>query len=113
MLPPVLRSVSPLELAQRLQAERRGVPFLVYVDGDGHQRIVDLGGTDTARSIGRQASSAVALMWDTEVSRVHALLERVGDDWTLADDGLSRNGSFVNGRRLRGRRRLADGDSIT
>jgi DNA-binding CsgD family transcriptional regulator len=39
-------------------------------------------------------------------------LERAGALWTLVDDGLSRNGSFVNGERLRGRRRLVDGDEL-
>ena len=43
---------------------------------------------------------------------MHAVLERAGGHWTLVDDGLSRNGSFVNGRRVLGRRRLADGDEI-
>ena len=33
-------------------------------------------------------------------------------EWTLADDGLSRNGSFVNGERVAGRRRLRDGDEL-
>lgn len=47
---------------------------------------------------------------DTEVSRLHAQLERVGADWVLADDGLSRNGTYVDGERLTGRRRLRDGD---
>ena len=28
------------------------------------------------------------------------------------DDGLSRNGTFVNGERLSGRRRLTDGDTL-
>jgi DNA-binding CsgD family transcriptional regulator len=36
----------------------------------------------------------------------------VGGDWTVVDDGLSRNGSFVNGDRLAGRRRLVDGDVV-
>jgi pSer/pThr/pTyr-binding forkhead associated (FHA) protein len=109
-LPPALRSVSPAELAARLQAERRGAPFLVYVDGDGGQRIVGLG--ERPLSIGRQAANDIALEWDSEVSRVHAVLEPVGAEWTLADDGLSRNGTFVNGERVRGRRRLADGDLL-
>ena len=43
VLPPALRSVSPRELAQRIDAERRGLPFLVHLDGDGRQRIVELG----------------------------------------------------------------------
>jgi hypothetical protein len=108
VLPPALRSVSPAELAERLHAERRGVPFVLYLDGDGHQRIVELDGGPLC--IGREPSSDIPLDWDTEVSRAHAMLERVGSEWTLVDDGLSRNGSFVNGRRVRGRPRLDDGD---
>jgi pSer/pThr/pTyr-binding forkhead associated (FHA) protein len=96
-----------------LRVERLGHPFLVHLDGDGRQHIVELAERDRALSIGRQPSNDVPLPWDTEVSRVHAMLEPVADEWTLVDDGLSRNGSFVNGRRLRARHRLADGDRIT
>jgi pSer/pThr/pTyr-binding forkhead associated (FHA) protein len=111
-LPPILRTVSPAELAERVHAERRGVPFIVYLDGDGRQRLLDLGEHGRALSIGRGETNDVALGWDAEVSRVHAMLEPVGAEWTLVDDGLSRNGSFVNGERVRGRRRLVDGDMI-
>jgi pSer/pThr/pTyr-binding forkhead associated (FHA) protein len=109
-LPPTLRYVSPAELAERLEAERRGLPFLLYLDEEHHQRIVAL--ESEALSIGREPDCDVCLGWDDEVSRTHAVLERVGGAWTLIDDGLSRNGSFVNGRRIHGRRRLQDGDSI-
>ena len=44
--------------------------------------------------------------------RAHAELEYVGGQWALADDGLSRNGTFVNGQPVRGRRRLRDGDCL-
>ena len=108
----MLRSVTPRELADRLRAERHGTPFLLYLDGERRQHIVELQDADRL-SIGRQASSDVPLTWDSEVSRVHAVLERLSGAWTLCDDGLSRNGSFVNGERLSGRRVLADGDSIT
>ena len=54
----------------------------------------------------------VQLTGDARVSRVHAILERAGGDWTLFDDGLSRNGSFVNATKLVGRRRLVDGDRV-
>ena len=111
VLPPALRLVSPRELAQRIDAERRGLPFLVHLDGDGHQRIVELGDLASV-SVGRSPATDVPLVWDTEVSRLHAVLEHEGGAWTIADEGLSRNGSFVNGRRLRGRRRLRDGDAI-
>jgi pSer/pThr/pTyr-binding forkhead associated (FHA) protein len=112
VLPPALRSVTPAELAERLQAERRGTPFALYLDGDGRQRIVELS-DGRPLCIGRLASSDIALPWDTEVSRAHAMLEPVGEEWTLVDDGLSRNGSYVNGQRVRARQRLADGDTIT
>jgi pSer/pThr/pTyr-binding forkhead associated (FHA) protein len=46
------------------------------------------------------------------VSRLHAQVECVGEDWTLVDDGVSRNGSFVSGERVTGRRRLNDGDTL-
>jgi pSer/pThr/pTyr-binding forkhead associated (FHA) protein len=110
-LPPMLRQVSPVELQERLAAERRGTPFLLYLDGERRQRIVEL--TGRSLSIGREDESDVPLPWDGEVSRVHAVLDRIGTSWTISDDGLARNGSFVNGTRLRGRRRLEDGDAIT
>jgi pSer/pThr/pTyr-binding forkhead associated (FHA) protein len=112
VLPPSLRTVSPVELAERLRHERVGEPFLLYLDGEGRQQIRELSGRRPL-SIGRQPSNDVPLPWDTEVSRVHAMLEPVAEEWTLVDDGLSRNGSFVNGRRLHARHRLADGDRIT
>jgi pSer/pThr/pTyr-binding forkhead associated (FHA) protein len=110
-LPPALRFVSPRELVERLEAERRGTPFLLYLDEGRRQHIVELA-SGSALTIGREPDSEVCLGWDSEVSRAHAVLERVGGAWTLIDDGLSRNGSFVNGRRVHGRKRLDDGDAI-
>ena len=92
-----------------LDAERLGVPFLLYRDGGGTQVILALSGPIT---VGRRAERDVALPWDTEVSRLHAQLEPVGSDWIVVDDGLSRNGTHVNGERVNGRRRLKDGDRI-
>lgn len=46
------------------------------------------------------------------MSRLHATLERLGRSWTVADDGLSRNGTFVNNSRVAGRCRLNTGDVI-
>jgi pSer/pThr/pTyr-binding forkhead associated (FHA) protein len=100
------------ELRDRIEAERRGTPFLLIRDGEGRQRIVQLASTVERMTIGRRSTNDVALPWDTEVSRLHAELERIGGEWTLTDDGLSRNGSFVNGSRLSGRRRLKDGDTL-
>jgi DNA-binding CsgD family transcriptional regulator len=94
-----------------LETERRGAPFLAYRDdGGGDLRLEPLAGGRA--SIGRGEHNDVALAWDPEVSRTHAQLELVGGEWTLVDDGLSRNGSFVNNERLAGRRRLNDGDVL-
>jgi pSer/pThr/pTyr-binding forkhead associated (FHA) protein len=84
---------------------------LVYRDDSGAQRFVPLEGT-TSLTIGRGSGCDVRLAWDERVSRVHAGLDLVGHDWTLVDDGLSRNGTFLNGERLTGRRRLRDGDTF-
>jgi DNA-binding CsgD family transcriptional regulator len=102
---------SPRDLKARIEAERRGSPFLLYRDDRREQRIVELpdGGTMT---LGRRSTNDIAIEWDIEASRVHALLEHVGGEWTIVDDGLSRNGSWVNGERVTGQRRLCDGDVV-
>jgi pSer/pThr/pTyr-binding forkhead associated (FHA) protein len=107
-----LHTSSPEELRSRLAAERAGRPFLEYRDGEGEQQIVVLRDDVDHLTVGRRPSSDVPLAHDGEVSRLHAELRCVGDDWTLSDDGLSRNGSFVNGQRIIGRTRLSDGDAL-
>jgi pSer/pThr/pTyr-binding forkhead associated (FHA) protein len=110
--PLAAHAATPAELRERIEAEREGEPFLVLRDGDGAQRLFVLQAGTARVTIGRSAANDVALEWDTEVSRLHAELERLGDEWTVADDGLSRNGSFVNGHRVSGRHRLRDGDVL-
>jgi pSer/pThr/pTyr-binding forkhead associated (FHA) protein len=102
---------TPAELEARLRAEREGRPFLLYRDGDGRQVVAVLDPA-TRVTIGRRPDNDIPLQWDAEVSRVHAQLEPVHSDWALIDDGLSRNGSYVNGERITGRRRLQDGDRL-
>jgi pSer/pThr/pTyr-binding forkhead associated (FHA) protein len=110
-MPATLKAVSVAEIRERLEAARDDSPFLLYRDSNEGQHIVILG-EHACLTIGRQHASDVALPWDGAVSRVHATLERVGEEWTLVDDGSSRNGSFLNGVRMHGRRRLKDGDAI-
>ena len=100
------------ELVEQMEAERGGLPFLAYRQQDGTRRLVRLGGDVERVTVGRVSSSDLALPWDEGVSRLHALLERVGGEWTVVDDGLSRNGTYVNGERVTGRRRLKDGDKL-
>jgi pSer/pThr/pTyr-binding forkhead associated (FHA) protein len=103
---------SPAELKERIAADREGHPYLLLRDGEGAQLIVPL--RDQERlTVGRAPGCELELTWDNKVSGAHAQLERLGmTDWTLVDDGLSRNGSFVNGERLRRRLRLADRDLL-
>src|SRR6478735_2588723 len=89
-----------------------GPPFLLYHDPDNRQQLLELSLELSSATIGRRLSCDVPLPWDSEVSRVHAELIRMGADWILCDDGLSHNGTFVNGERVRGRRRLSAGDVI-
>jgi pSer/pThr/pTyr-binding forkhead associated (FHA) protein len=86
--------------------------YLVYRDGEDHQRTFTLDPAAERVRIGRGAAVELRLRWDREVSRVHAELERLGEGWAVIDDGLSVNGTWVNGERLAGRRRLSAGDEI-
>jgi predicted component of type VI protein secretion system len=101
----------PGDGAGRWQRDGAEGPVLVYRDDTGAQRFFPLEGKTTL-TIGRSSGCDVRLAWDERVSRVHAALDLVGHDWTLVDDGLSRNGTFLNGDRLNGRRRLRDGDTF-
>jgi hypothetical protein len=101
----------------RAHAEHSRTPFLLYRDRERHERIHVIAPGRRTLTIGRAASADISLPWDEKVSRLHARLELVGDDvaadWTLVDDGLSRNGSFLNGDWVRGRARLRDGDRMS
>jgi hypothetical protein len=105
--------VSPVELQGWIRANRRADSYLLFRDASGGQQILTLGERGAQVTIGRAPGCDVCLEWDVGVSRAHARIERFGrDDWMLVDDGLSRNGSIVNGERLRQRRRLVDGDVL-
>jgi pSer/pThr/pTyr-binding forkhead associated (FHA) protein len=110
--PHALHRATPAELKERIEAERCARPFLLYRDAGGTQLIAELDGARDRLTIGRSATNDVPLPWDGEVSRVHASLERLGDEWTFVDDGRSHNGSFIDGARVHGRTRLRDGDVI-
>ena len=110
--PLAMHSSTPAELKERLATERAGTPFLLFRDDAGAQRIVALDPATPSLTIGRRPDNPVALDWDTRVSRVHAILELVGSEWTIADDGLSQNGTWLGTQRVGGRRRLEDGDVV-
>src|SRR3954454_1869906 len=88
-------------------------PFLLYSDPAGRRHLLELTPERERVTIGRRASCDVALEWDVEVSRLHAALVRMGSEWVGQDEGVSRTGTFLNGERGGGRRRLAAGDGLT
>lgn len=100
------------ELQAVLRAVRDGAPFLVYRDPSGEQRIVRFGPERRELTLGRNADADVSINWDEQVSTLHAVIERFAGELTLRDDGLSRNGSYLNGERVHGLRRLRDGDLL-
>jgi predicted component of type VI protein secretion system len=106
---PHTRSAS--EIKAIIELERTGTPFLLWREGGGEQRTLSLG-TLRRATVGRASSCDLVLADDREVSRTHAELELIGEEWAVTDDGLSRNGTFLNGARISGRTRLSDGDVV-
>jgi FHA domain-containing protein len=98
---------SAAELKRQIEHERAGEPFLVYREPAGEQRVLALAGRERV-VIGREEGVDLRIDDDEAVSRLHAELVRVGGSWVVADDGLSTNGTIVDGERLLARRRLAD-----
>lgn len=101
--------VTAHELRALVTAARDAQPFLFFRDGSGAQRLTPL---DDRLVVGRAPGSDLEISWDPRVSSIHAHLERRGPRWVIDDDGMSRNGTFVNGARVRGQRTLKDGDVI-
>jgi pSer/pThr/pTyr-binding forkhead associated (FHA) protein len=62
--------------------------------------------------VGRQTTLDGALAPDHSISRRHARITRAGDGTFAVEDEHSRNGTFVNGERVGGRRLLRDRDII-
>jgi hypothetical protein len=87
-------------------------PYLCRWSHEAEQQRWLLPTDRTTATIGRSSAADVCISGDPEVSRVHATMERLGGQWTIADDGLSRNGTFVNGRRVSSHVRLRDRDKI-
>jgi DNA-binding CsgD family transcriptional regulator len=105
------RPATAVELKAQIELEREGLPFLAFRDGDGERHLVKLE-PGSELWVGRNEAATLSLGWDQEVSGLHAQIEILGGECTVVDDGLSTNGSFVNGERVSGRRRLRDADVL-
>ena len=62
-------------------------------------------------TLGTDPANDLVLPADPTLSRLHAALERYGAGWCVRDLD-SRNGTFVNGRRILGERPLRPGDEL-
>ncbi|HYB24786.1 MAG TPA: FHA domain-containing protein [Solirubrobacteraceae bacterium] len=105
-------SLSPGERKKLLAVERVGDPFLAIRDDQGELRLIVLGSGGPTKTLGRRTETDVSIPWDDEVSGLHAELQCLAGEWLILDDGLSTNGTYVNGQRVGGRLRLRDGDRI-
>jgi pSer/pThr/pTyr-binding forkhead associated (FHA) protein len=100
------------ELKELLATERLGEPFLAFRDQLGNLRLYVLVHGTASHTLGRRPEMDLPVPWDNEISGLHAELQCLGGEWTIVDDNLSTNGTYVNGERVSGRRRLYDGDRI-
>jgi hypothetical protein len=105
-------SLSASELKAMMDAERAGRHFFACRDESGLIQLLAAPGPDEVMTLGRYGDAGISLSWDREVSGLHAELQGFGEECTIVDDGLSTNGTFVNGKRIRGRYRLRDGDRV-
>jgi DNA-binding CsgD family transcriptional regulator len=95
-----------------VECERLGLPMLHRTRVDGFLELFVLEPPDDRLTIGRVPDCDLVIDDDPGVSRVHLELVRLGDGWVAEDRGLSRNGTWVAGERLDGRRRLVDGVGV-
>jgi pSer/pThr/pTyr-binding forkhead associated (FHA) protein len=105
-------TLTPAELQLLLAAERRGRAFLAFRDAVAELRMFDLPDDGSAVVVGRRESASLCLPWDSRVSGIHAEVRMLGEEWTIVDDGMSKNGTVINAQRLIGRQRLRDQDRI-
>ncbi len=97
---------TPAELIALNAAARAGTPYVTWRDGDGALRIEHLDRGLPRVTIGRASSSSISLPSDGAASKLHAELLPIDDEWLIVDDGLSKNGTYVDGTRVDGRMRL-------
>lgn len=90
-----------------LGTRRRGLDI---VDSNPRLDLLPLWVKEGSTRVGRGAECELVLD-SHQVSRVHAIIEAMDGAFRLVDEG-SRNGTFVNGRRVRQSQELREGDVI-
>ncbi len=99
--------MAPAALTRAAEERPRAAGALVVVRGPGRGRLLPLEGE---LLIGRLTSNHLVVD-DPDVSRVHARVV-AAPDGVYVHDLASRAGITVNGRRIKGAARLADGDEV-
>lgn len=115
---PIGRSANSPALKENLALESEPLRFTPMSEtneagGAGTSYLKWSGGEHPLRGpcvIGRRSDNDISIS-DMQVSRRHALVMSINDEWWLNDLG-SRNGIIVNGMRLNSARRLRDRDDI-
>lgn len=108
---PAIMMLSARQLQEINRILREGDSLIHYRNAEHALQVHVLSNAEEV-TIGRRPASGIPLGWDLSVSRIHAVLRRFDVEWAIEDGSLSRNGTFVNGGRARGSRRLRDGDVI-
>lgn len=107
--PTAPRATHEFRLEEAVRA--KGHAYVRYRDGERF-RAVALVPAAAALYVGRDEGCAVTIQHDQRVSRRHARLIFGAGQWSI-EDGPSRNGTLVDGRRAVGEHILADGSRIT
>lgn len=107
-------NVDDIGLPERLKGELmtqkvQEHPAIVILDGEmaSQNWVID----QDEMILGRDESSDIVIPV-RQISRQHASFQRIRDNEYLIEDLDSKNGTWVNGNRLEGSRKLSDGDEI-
>ena len=107
--PTAPRATAEFRLEEAVRNE--GHAYLRYRDG-GAFRAVALDPSASPIYIGRDAGCAARILEDGRVSRRHARVIFGAGQWSI-EDGPSRNGTFVDGKRTTGEQILDEGALLT
>ena len=109
--PGLTRKLNPDDLGDKLLKEKdRRTPVLIIMQGAeiGRRHVI----RQPSITMGRDPEKAdVSVLEDQWISSVHLIITTSGNNIYVEDAG-STNGTFLNGKRISRRKRLAEGDKL-